>query len=852
MFREILATALPNDWIITPNRRLATRIKQWHQQQQDTSSWAGLNVLAIQDWINHLWANLGHAAIIDATQSTLLWQHTINQITPELSHQKSSLGKYCQQAHDILHQWLLDDETLFRYAHNDDHRQLITWLQAFDEQLDTLNCITDSQCVQHLTKKLQSSQPFNQQQLFLYGFNDIAPSLQRLLDQCSQQIKVTHLQLENLNQNTVATAASNNLDEWTRMAHWAKQQAEKGQRRIGCVVPQMNQYRDQVDCIFQRTLSPSNIAYNLSSGLALNRIPMIQAALGILKTNKHRIDVSQLNTLLLSPYLHGNVIDHMFAAKLSQLLLNNGQPVISQQQLISIIEQCQPSDKKNSLRHRLTSWLNLDVAESKLSKHDWLKFAITTLNTIGWPGQRGFSSEEHQTHQHWQQCLQAFLTSVSDDHQDNQAHWSTLDTICQLHLFQPKTDECAIQVLGALEAAGNDFDCLWISGLNDQQWPPAAKPNPLLPYALQRDFQLPHANAEREWVYCQQLTEQMIRSSKQVIISYAQSEQGISQHISPITAAIPNVNIDELVPLTSDSKKQAATTTFTDTDIPSIGAQETIRGGSWILSQQANCPFQAFAHVRLKANALESLDDKIDALDKGSLVHSALDFIWQQLTTHQQLLALDDNALSALIDQAIKHAFDEVSANLNDLFSRSEYQRLSHLLQQWLSFEKQRDGFEVIATEQRFDYTINQLNIHLVVDRIDRTDSGHTVVIDYKSSTQSIGGWLDERLTSPQLPVYATMPDVHASAICFAEVKRGKFNFRGIGENDVDINGIKTVTKTCDESIGSWSQLIQHWKQQLINLASEFVEGDARIKPSESSSPCLFCDLQPVCRINQS
>jgi hypothetical protein len=51
----------------------------------------------------------------------------------------------------------------------------------------------------------------------------------------------------------------------------------------------------------------------------------------------------------------------------------------------------------------------------------------------------------------------------------------------------PESPPASIQILGGLEAAGLPFDALWVAGLAAERWPPAPRPNPLLPLAWQRN-----------------------------------------------------------------------------------------------------------------------------------------------------------------------------------------------------------------------------------------------------------------------------------------------------------------------------------------------------------------------------
>jgi inactivated superfamily I helicase len=45
-------------------------------------------------------------------------------------------------------------------------------------------------------------------------------------------------------------------------------------------------------------------------------------------------------------------------------------------------------------------------------------------------------------------------------------------------LFQPEVPRAPIQILGLLEAAGQPFDALWVTGLAAESWPAAPQPNP--------------------------------------------------------------------------------------------------------------------------------------------------------------------------------------------------------------------------------------------------------------------------------------------------------------------------------------------------------------------------------------
>jgi len=62
-----------------------------------------------------------------------------------------------------------------------------------------------------------------------------------------------------------------------------------------------------------------------------------------------------------------------------------------------------------------------------------------------------------------------------------------------------------------------------------------------------------------------------------------------------------------------------------------VTAVETARGGSALFKNQAACPFRAFAAHRLDAYPLDEPVAGLDAAERGSILHAALEFIWREL-----------------------------------------------------------------------------------------------------------------------------------------------------------------------------------------------------------------------------
>jgi len=129
--------------------------------------------------------------------------------------------------------------------------------------------------------------------------------------------------------------------------------------------------------------------------------------------------------------------------------------------------------------------------------------ALTTA--AGWPGDRSLSSSEWQAQQAFAEMLDslgqfdALLGRIGIAEALRR-----LQTLARERIFQPEAEGAAsILVMGLLEAADAPLDGLWVMGMNDQHWPPAARPNPLLPAELQRRARAPNASAEVQSEFAQ-------------------------------------------------------------------------------------------------------------------------------------------------------------------------------------------------------------------------------------------------------------------------------------------------------------------------------------------------------------
>jgi ATP-dependent helicase/DNAse subunit B len=151
--------------------------------------------------------------------------------------------------------------------------------------------------------------------------------------------------------------------------------------------------------------------------------------------------------------------------------------------------------------------------------------------------------------------------------------------------------------------------------------------------------------------------------------------------------------------------------------------------------------------------------------------------------------------------------------------------------------------------EEGLDISIRGLQLNVVADRIDRLENGKLVVIDYKTGRHFMSEWFQDRPVEPQVPLYSLFCPEPVAGVYFGVVRKGESCFVGLGEDADIVPGCKAFAQhSLTRDFPSWTELLQHWKTQLEDLAAEVLRGEARVAPSTKQA-CRQCDLHALCRI---
>ena len=886
------------DLIICATPRLALSIQRQHAKNNQNNPSHTPNTQTLNNWLDAHIAKLillgeipvanAEATCLTSYQERLLWQQVITSHLKDNPFEdlfdSSGLADAAMEANNYAQIWQLNPHDSRHDSHRDSYteetKQFLVWQKAFQKACVEKNVLEKVRFVAWQIRQIALHPILLPKKIAIAGYDRIDPQIQALLDCLSSHGAQVAKYSETLNQTNVPNNVLPNAlqipfntcaDECRAAVYWAKSQLDiNPNAQLAIVVPELSALREQLIDLLDDTFHPNTLlasqtelarCYELSLGVALKTIPLITTTLNLLRLfqRTHRLSLADFSQVLLANFWSAEISEATQRATIDAQLKRNLPLTVTWSQLT---KQIALSECPILLSHcRAALELIAQLPKTQLPSL-WALTLKQLLATLAWPGERSLSSHEYQAHLAFLNCVASLGSLDSLLGKTNLSQIiQHLSQLCREQIFQPRTKNIpAISVLGLLEATATQLDGVWVMGMNDHTWPPAPRLNALLPAAMQRAAGTPNADHSIQTAFAQSVHARLLRSGKQVIFSWAEKENDKLLRVSPMITALPVV---ERLPLTKTFGELCLTETGFDPEIlndetaPAVGDNETVKGGTALFKAQAICPAWGYYQYRLGAKKLETPEDGLDASTRGSLVHLALQFFWQDKTS-AALHASNNEAHLAQISAAVMLALETFNTEHHELLSPQmlllEADRLKNLLSLWLALELTREAaFSVQHCELRETIDIEGIKVNLTIDRIDRLSDGTLIVMDYKTgSLPSLSDWAEARIKEPQLPIYAaiSLQNEPLSAVTFAHVKLGHHAFLGIADNDNLLPSVLTIgnPKLKAFSQTAWDDLMLFWKTQITQIALEIKQGVASVV-FENEDDLKYCEVFPLLRL---
>jgi len=822
--------------VVTPNKRLSQTLMlefDAFQIGKALSVWEAPDILPFSAFAQRLYEEGLYAdlsaelpMLLSPAQEEEVWKQVVGG--SGLLAVEGAAAK-CRDAWNLANLWRIRPG-----AGNQDTDAFARWLAHYKKKTENdLDAARLPDALQRFLPELKRPKV-----VVAYAFDILPPQTKEFLDALGTEIAFCRPAARSA---TVSRAAFDSAKhEIEAAARWARARLEAGATRIGVVIPSLSEKRKEVVRVFSRVMRPGGgntaMPFNVSLGTPLQEFPIVNAALTVLHFSQEEIPFEEASRIVRSPFIGGAESELGARMKLEARLRDKLGATVALPKLIAFLE------KKTVLRERLERVFGMRETGlfSQKTPAEWARHFSAVLEAAGFPGERALDSDEFQTQAKWHEALGELsrLDRISKEMPFSQA-FQTLRKICADTLFQPETPDTPIQVLGLLESAGVEFDHLWVTSLTDEAWPLKSSPSPFLPLAQQRKAGIPEASAETSLALDRRITDGWKQAAGEVVFSYFTKEEDRDVLPSALIADIPEKAVEfSAFPRLRDaifaSRKRE---TLQDRVAPAV-REKQVRGGTRVLSDQAACPFRAFARHRLHAEELEEPAEGLDASKRGKLAHALMKNLWDTLKDSTALERDLEPAIASAAAAAVKEL------DIEGRFAELERTRLVGLAREWLEVEKTRPPFSVVSTEEKRPIVFGGVQFDARIDRMDRLSTGGHAILDYKTGGGNVTAkrWQGERPDEPQLPLYAVSAKEEIAAVVFAKFRPGDMRFVGLSRDD---KGLPKVPKAKE----GWQPLLRDWKKEAERLGRSFAGGEAGVDPKKDLITCRYCGLETLCRV---
>ena len=858
--------------VLTPTARLARAENLSAAREQvgrGALAWARAEILSFSAWVNQLRDDFFLLAEdsrvpIGAHQALALWQEVID---PDIFIGEPRVAELAQGAWRLIHEFDLDDpgqwDALWM---SEDNRRFREWVERYRKLCEQRGLLDEWAFAAQLPALIESGAIASPASLILRGFDlPLTPVQQRILDALGSagcRIERESAGGEASPLQSVFTCTEPD-DELRAAARWARSRVEQDpDSSVGVVVPDLQGRLSRVERIFREVFDPPGFAlasaghpadsqaFHVSLGHPLADWPLARQALLLLGLDPYRISQPQAGRLLRSPFLAG-CTDERAARDRTLARLTRFAPY-----WIDAREIMHQASGQNAevLGGKLAAWLGLRREHGSAAPASlWARRFQEELSILGFGFGRTLDSQEYQVLERWHQLLESFseLDLVLEKPLSRARAVRWLGERARASVFRPRNPGAAVEILGIEEALGSRFDSLWITTLDNEHWPRSARRDPLIPGPVQAD--IPAATGSGCLERARLELEGLSRCAGQVLGSFA---LGSGEQPMEITALLGRCNVIE-AESESESEPVALETLVDDIQAPPL-TEGLSRGGTGVLQGQSDCPFKAFAAYRLGADDLSPPRPGLNARDRGSLLHRALEVFWRDIPDQATLLKLDESGLNDRIGQSVGQAVDDWARRNRSGLSQAgrllEAECLQRAMSDWLALEKQRGPFRINQLEAPVTLQFGSLELTGKIDRIDELEGGGAILIDYKTGQSGRKGWApDVRLADVQLPAYALNLDPRPAALAFARIRPEQMGFDGLAEVNAGMPGVEVIGKIRRQpfkDIESWQALLKDWQSSLTSLADDFTAGRAEVDP-RAPDVCRYCHLQSLCRIDE-
>jgi probable DNA repair protein len=739
-------------------------------------------------------------------------------------NQVVALARLAHSAERQLQQW---DVFVAEAAANDQFRKFLRWRGRFYAAMAERGFATAEQQIVALTKRLSDPGLFTLPvKLTLFGFLELTRIEEALLRQLGLNgVEIMQLSLEGPHETSTATLHrfTDFAAEMTAAAQFAKDSLAQGAGQVALVINDIERVGNQVKHLLERYFHPDKLAtdsdlrdafFHIPSGESLAAQQVVAEALMLLDLSlsspQRRWPAAKMSRFLLSTYIHGSAQEHLARAGLELHMRRTQTFEVSLVDIGRWLQMDQHKSQAPVLEQLLSG---LGSARSDLSPAEQIMFC---LKYWGW-------GESVQHSPQTRRCVQRVFKQIEKlaflQPQNSANALRLLKTLCRDSRIITHGGELSpIQVLSPEAAIGRRFDAVRVLNMREDNWPAKPVQNGLIPpvcWPL-----LSRATIEDQFEHACRVRALLKTLAPKISFSWTDSENGVE--VAPSALRFWQGVLSPRPDMLEERVQEPG--------LPlDPVANPHLPGGSGLFADQAAAPMAAYCRRRLGAQWWDIPGPFVDPAFRGQVIHRALEILYSDMV---DTAVLPDDAQ---IPAAVATALDQFRTRqkMTAAAYSAEKTRLQLLLAEWLHLDQQRPQFVPLSLECRESIQWQGFEISMRIDRVDTLEVGRLLLIDYKSGNTQTNGWCDDRLSNPQLPLYAMLFEQHGgqavSGVSFAGVRLNGCTYEGIGADALipfdNFRVFGTSSLGLVKKFASWDDMREQWRAQLQVLFDEITQG---------------------------
>jgi ATP-dependent helicase/nuclease subunit B len=704
------------------------------------------------------------------------------------------------------------------------------------------------------------------------GFGQVPPQLVRLGGVAPRPLA--------LPQPAELLTVADRDEEAARIASWCRGRiGARAETRLLVLLPGGGGAVQPLAALIRQALDPAGALEGNGAGDAwvaveaaetLSAQPALRHALTTLRLlGGAELDTVELSAWLTAPFWTDPVA--VLRARIALALRETGTPAASVQPLLGALQRLPPEllaagrELAAVIGRARAAW-----REARAAPRAWAERCRTALTAAGWPGPLMAHAAGIELQVRWHELLEAFgeLTACAG----TLAAGEALELLAALAARSPwraPPADASVTLATTLFDPIVRYDGIWVAGLDAQSFPLPAEPDPFIPLAAQRSAGVPAASAAGRLAEARQLLAAWQRSTTELIVSAPRHAEDLELLPSPLFTPRAAPGDPPQVWLPRQLHRDGVLTTLRDeTGLPWRSPAPLPRGIRSVELQNL-CPFRAYAELRLGSVRPESIEPGIPAHRRGTLLHSALQYLWERLQDSQTLARMDEGALRALIEACVARARDELSAppppgrrrtrsadGQLDLFRhvppllQREGARAVRLIEALCARERKRPAFKVALTEYQTELALAGARLRLRIDRVDEFPDGSRAILDYKSGKRLAADLLGERPAHTQLLVYGCALPGDVAALATVAINAHGVRFDGLARAAGMLPDVGALPGAGADRDADWARQRAAWRALLERLIRAFLAGKAAVDPRPRA--CLSCHVTDICRISEA